>query len=507
MDDLEDLRRRGVRALAAIGWLCTAIALGRALAGGGYLPALLAVALSVLPTLFAISGRCDAQVRLVLGLTIPLYPALFLAQWSGSDWILDQHMVFFAVIATLAMLADWRPILVAAAVTAVHHLATNFLAPTLVFPDGPDFTRVVMHAVIVVVESGALMFLSSQLETQVVRQASARSTAEEFAQASAREREQVAAEQKAVIDALEARLAALAQGDLAMRIEQAFPAAYEPLRMTLNAATSDLSRLVRSVSDSALQITNGSAEIRNASDDLSRRTEQQASAVEHSGSATHKLTQEIESTASRAGEVNVSISTAQADAYNGGQVVERAIDAMNAIEQSAGEISQIITLIDGIAFQTNLLALNAGVEAARAGDAGKGFAVVANEVRALAQRTADAAQTIKSLISVSSEQVSQGVALVGETGTVLRTIVEQITGIGSAIGDIASAAEAQARDLHSVGRSFGDLDRVTQQNAAMVEESNAAAHSLAREAESLKALVARFRTEAANAGFTLRHAA
>ena len=507
MDDLEDLRRRGVRALAAIGWLCTAIAFARALAGGGFVAAGLAAAISVLPTMFAMSGRCDVPARMVLGLTLPLYPALFLAQWAGSSYILDQHMIFFAVIATLAMLADWRPIVVAAGVTAVHHLATNFVAPALVFPDGSDFGRVVLHAIVVIVESGALVFLASQLETQVVRQAAARTAAGELAEASTRERERVALEQKAVIDALDARLAALAQGDLVVQIDQVFPAAYEPLCMTLNAATADLARLVRSVSDAALQITNGSGEIRSASDDLSRRTEQQASAVEQNGTATLKLTKEIEATASRAGEVNVSISNAQADAYNGGQVVERAIGAMNAIEQSAGEIGQIITLIDGIAFQTNLLALNAGVEAARAGDAGKGFAVVANEVRALAQRTADAAQTIKNLITVSSDQVSQGVSLVGETGTVLRTIVEQITGIGSAIGDIASAAEAQARDLQAVGRSFGDLDPVTQQNAAMVEESNAAAHNLAREAENLKALVSRFRTEGGIAISAMRRAA
>ncbi|WP_225206637.1 methyl-accepting chemotaxis protein [Novosphingobium huizhouense] len=507
MDDLEDLRRRGVRALAAIGWLCTAIALARALAGGGYLPAVIAAAISVLPTMFAMSGRCDTPVRVSLGLTLPLYPALFLAQWSGTGWLLDQHMIFFAVIATLAMLADWRPIVVAAAVTAVHHIATNFLAPSLVFPDGSDFARVLLHAVIVVIESGALVFLASQLEMQVVRQAAARQAASEMAAAGERERERVAREQQSVIDALEARLVALAQGDLAARIDRAFPDTYEPLRTTLNAATTDLARLVRSVSETAMQITNNSGEIRVASDDLSRRTEQQASAVEQNSSATRKLTGDIESTASRAGEVNLSISTAQADARNGGEVVERAIGAMNAIEQSAGEIGQIITLIDGIAFQTNLLALNAGVEAARAGDAGKGFAVVANEVRALAQRTADAAQTIKNLITVSSEQVSQGVALVGETGTVLRTIVDQITSIGSAIGDIASAAQAQARDLHDVGRAFGDLDRVTQQNAAMVEESNAAAHNLAREAENLKALVSRFRTDGGATAVALRRAA
>ena len=166
---------------------------------------------------------------------------------------------------------------------------------------------------------------------------------------------------------------------------------------------------------------------------------------------------------------------------------------MTAIEQSSTEIAQIVSIIDGIAFQTNLLALNAGVEAARAGEAGKGFAVVATEVRALAQRSADAAQEIKDLISASSAQVGTGVQLVGETGTVLRTIVERVSEIGSAISSIAAESANQVEELGTVGASFSRIDQVTQQNAAMVEESNAAAHSLLREAETLQDLVARFR--------------
>ncbi|MCW1383353.1 methyl-accepting chemotaxis protein [Novosphingobium sp. KCTC 2891] len=496
VEDLDILRRRGVMALAVVGWLCVVLAgLRAAFGSGGWIPPLLALAITIAPTMFARAGRCDAAARLVLGFTIPLYPAIFLMQWAGSDWILDQHMIFFAIIATLAGLADWRPIVLAAAVTAVHHLATNFLAPSLVFPDGPDTARVLLHAVVVVIETAVLAVVARQLETLVIEQAAARQAQADLEAAAAAERARTAAEQKQVIEALATRLKTLAEGDLATHIDTAFPASYEALRQTLNAATTDLNRLVCAVNGSAHQITNGAAEIRNASDDLARRTEQQASALEQNSASTGRLTGQIETTAKRAGDVNGAITAAQADAVNGGQVVERAIDAMNAIERSASEIGQIISLIDGIAFQTNLLALNAGVEAARAGDAGRGFAVVATEVRALAQRSADAAQTIKQLITASSQQVGQGVALVGETGTVLRAIVEQVTGISSAIGEIADAAETQARDLHDVSRSFSQIDKVTQQNAAMVEESNAAAHNLSREADGLTRLVSRFRTD------------
>jgi methyl-accepting chemotaxis protein len=264
------------------------------------------------------------------------------------------------------------------------------------------------------------------------------------------------------------------------------------LRTSFNRTVADLDGLLSKVTTAAGQITIGSSEIRSASDDLARRTEAQASAIERNSVSTGSLTAQIRTTAANAEAVSRATMAAQQDARAGGEVVDRAICAMNAIETSSTEIAQIITIIDGIAFQTNLLALNAGVEAARAGEAGRGFAVVANEVRALAQRSADAAREIKTLITTSSEQVGSGVALVGETGSMLRAMVEQITGIGSAIKAIAEDAVAQANALGTVSDSFAQIDKVTQQNAAMVEESNAAAHNLQREAETMHRLVARF---------------
>ena len=344
-----------------------------------------------------------------------------------------------------------------------------------------------------IAETVTLVMLCEQVARRIQRQAELRREAERLETEAATERARTAAEQGAVIQAIAARLEAMSRGDLALRITEPFPQAYDALRTSFNAAAADLDHLLGRVAAAARQIATGSSEIRSASDDLARRTEAQATAIAQNSEATGDLTTGIRATAARAEAVNRATAAAQADAVTGGAVVERAIAAMTAIEKSASEIAQIVTIIDGIAFQTNLLALNAGVEAARAGEAGKGFAVVATEVRALAQRSADAAQEIKTLIGASSAQVGTGVELVGETGTVLSTIVERITGIGSAISSIASESAEQVEALGTVGASFSRIDQVTQQNAAMVEESNAAAHSLLREAETMQDLVAHFR--------------
>jgi methyl-accepting chemotaxis protein len=239
-------------------------------------------------------------------------------------------------------------------------------------------------------------------------------------------------------------------------------------------------------------VLNGANEIHSASNDLSNRNEQQAATLEETAAAMNQVTEGVRESARSAHDVQKSITEAHEEATEGGIVVSRAVEAMAAIERSAQEINQIIGVIDGIAFQTNLLALNAGVEAARAGDAGKGFAVVANEVRALAQRSADAAKEIKALITTSSEQVAGGVMLVRETGTLLGKIVQRVGDITGQVGEIASNANIQADGLEMVNTAVGEMDRVTQQNAAMVEQATAAARSLADEARELNTVVSRF---------------
>ncbi|KQN94345.1 signal protein [Sphingomonas sp. Leaf231] len=287
-------------------------------------------------------------------------------------------------------------------------------------------------------------------------------------------------------------LDALARGDLTARVDADLTGAFAKLKTDFNNAMAAVSTAMGAVSVSALGITNGAGDIRQASDDLSRRTEQQAASLEETAAAMDEITSTVKQTAESAGRTNMMVGETRRDAEQSGGVVQKAMDAMSGIERSSNEISEIIAVIDGIAFQTNLLALNAGVEAARAGDAGKGFAVVASEVRALAQRSADAAKDVKTRITASSEQVHLGVELVSETGKSLTRIIARIAEINELVSGIASAAEQQAVGLHQVNTAVSEMDGVTQQNAAMVEEATAAARSLSEEADTLASEVARF---------------
>lgn len=299
------------------------------------------------------------------------------------------------------------------------------------------------------------------------------------------------AERMAVINRVGEAMDQLAQGDFTVALD-GLPESFATLVADFNSMRERMRDTLTQVSETADSINTGAAEISSASEDLSRRTEQQAASLEETAAAMDQITVAVRETAQDAAHVSSSVADARNDASEGGRVVREAIGAMDDIEKSAQEIAQIIGVIDGIAFQTNLLALNAGVEAARAGDAGKGFAVVANEVRALAQRSADAAKDIKSLIGASSRQVETGVQLVNETGQALDRIVTKVTEIATLAQQISASTETQASSLQEVNGAVADMDKMTQQNAAMVEESTAAARSLASEADQLIALVQRF---------------
>ncbi len=299
--------------------------------------------------------------------------------------------------------------------------------------------------------------------------------------------------QDIVVGALGKGLGDLAEGNLTAAIQTPFPADYEKLRLDFNRATEALAHTMSAVTVATHGINSGASDIRQASDDLSQRTEQQAASLEETSAAMDEITSTVRQTAEGANRANRAVADARIEAEQSGEVVRRAVDAMAGIERASSEISEIISVIDGIAFQTNLLALNAGVEAARAGDAGKGFAVVASEVRALAQRSADAAKDVKSRILASSEQVESGVSLVSETGRALERIIGQITEISTLVENIASSAEKQAIGLQEVNTAVSAMDGVTQQNAAMVEQATAAARSLAVEADGLAREIARFR--------------
>jgi methyl-accepting chemotaxis protein len=280
---------------------------------------------------------------------------------------------------------------------------------------------------------------------------------------------------------------------LTYRIAAAFAPEYLKLRDDFNAAIASSQKAMQTIASTVLSIRSGAGEISQAVQDLSHRTEEQAASLEQTAASLGQITTTVKRTAEGAGQASQVVSQAKAEAEQSGVVVRDAVKAMDGIEKSAKEISQIIGVIDEIAFQTNLLALNAGVEAARAGEAGRGFAVVASEVRGLAQRSAEAAKEIKALISTSTAQVGNGVDLVGQTGEALERIVAQWTKINVVVSEIAASAYAQSTGLHEVNTAIDQMDRVTQQNAAMVEETTAASHALAVESNALAELVNKFK--------------
>uniref|UniRef100_UPI003568249C methyl-accepting chemotaxis protein n=1 Tax=Phaeovulum sp. TaxID=2934796 RepID=UPI003568249C len=308
------------------------------------------------------------------------------------------------------------------------------------------------------------------------------------------ERQAMLAAQKSVVEALRLALERLSDGDLTVQIETSFAAEYERLRADFNSAAANLRDAMQAVLENASGIESEAKEITAAAEDLSRRTEQQAATLEQTAAALDELTVSVRSSAEGAGEASRTVAEARASAEASGAIVEQAVSAMGEIATSSAQISKIISVIDDIAFQTNLLALNAGVEAARAGEAGRGFAVVASEVRALAQRSSEAAREIDGLITASTGQVRRGVDLVGQAGKALQQIVGSVAEIAEKVEAIAGSSQEQAAGLAEINTAVNQLDQVTQHNAAMFEQTTAASHALTRCATSLSDTTARFRT-------------
>jgi methyl-accepting chemotaxis protein len=386
-------------------------------------------------------------------------------------------------------------IVIGTVVTALHHLALNFIAPALVFPEGADLLRVVFHAVIVLVEAAVLIVLCRQFEALIrnlmeVRRAEAALEAERKD-----ERERLAREQQLVLSGLSERLRQLAAGDLSSRLATPFPGEYDRARTLLNRSCAELDQLVGAVAQTADQVANGAHEMRAASGDLANKTEQQTAAIQNAVRTAGELLEEIEAQAGLWAATRTTALDAKSDADRGAAEITAAAEAITRIEASSTEIGEMIGFIDTIAFQTNLLALNAGVEAARAGEAGKGFAVVAGEVRELAQRSAQSATAIKALVATSKGEVAVGVARVQQLVTLLASLVARFSDIAGQVDHIAHGSEGSLEAIRRINAAMSLLDQGMQQNAAMAEQTSAASVELLRSAQNLNDQISRFRQQ------------
>jgi methyl-accepting chemotaxis protein len=303
---------------------------------------------------------------------------------------------------------------------------------------------------------------------------------------------QSAAEDKVTTAALAAGLKALANGDLTFRIREHFPVKYEALKVSFNESTESLSWSLRGFKEAATEVTRGVGEIEEGNQNLSQRTEQQASSLEETASSMEQMTTNVRHNAGNAEQANQLALAARSQADTGVAVVATAIKAMGEINESSKKIGDIIGVVEEIAFQTNLLALNAAVEAARAGDQGRGFAVVAGEVRSLAGRSAVAAKEIKSLIRDSLRKVEEGSSLVSESGQTLERIVGSVKKVGDIIAELAAGGQEQLLGIEQVNRAVSQLDQMTQQNAALVEEASAASKSMASRSQAMSGMLERY---------------
>ncbi|HNJ83776.1 MAG TPA: methyl-accepting chemotaxis protein [Piscinibacter sp.] len=405
--------------------------------------------------------------RLVLALAVSSSVALHIHLGRGT---LEFHFGVFVTLALLLVYRDWRPIVATAAFFAVHHVAFDRMQAAgmgVYCTPEPNFLKIVMHAAYVVLQTALEIWIA-------LRMAALAKQGDELT---------------ALVQEVEA--------DGQISLDLAHVGASTGRAVALKQALGRVQQTLLQVRASAGNVNTASDEIATGNHDLSARTEQAASSIQETASAMEQLTATVRNSADSARQANQLAASAAEVAQRGGAVVSQVVSTMDEINHSSKKISDIIGTIDGIAFQTNILALNAAVEAARAGEQGRGFAVVASEVRSLAQRSAEAAREIKGLIVASVERVEAGSKLVADAGQTMDEIVGSVKRVSDVIGEISTASGEQSDGIGQVGVAITQLDQMTQQNAALVEESTAAAESLRQQAQRLNEALAGFRLAAA----------
>ena len=437
---------------------------------------------------------------LALAFSVVGFPIVITAALAGHKWQIDSHMLFFVALAVVATSGKRTGLIFATVLVALHHLSLSVLAPMLVYPSTDligNLARTTIHAAIVILEFAVLMVSIAKRQAayaEALHQKDAADALAQTAQAAQANATRNRDNAEQVVSVFDEKFAALSEGRLDCTIEQELPAQYERLRKNFNATVQNLRRIIDNLTAEASSIRASADDVTQSSSDLSRRTESQAATLEETAAAIEELTRSVNEAASNAQGVEATMDRARAQAEESNGKAAASVAAMQQIEEFSARIDNMIGAIDEIAHQTSLLALNAGVEAARAGDAGRGFAVVASEVRTLAQRSADSAAEIKSLISESQEQIKAGVDLVRRSGEASSEISVQFQDVAKMISGIAQGAADQASALTQVNSAVTHLDQVTQKNAAMVSQVSSSGQVLRSNAQGLAQLVAHFKT-------------
>lgn len=499
---LETLRHVGMRLV--VGLIATLAAVAGLMvlvlpAPDKWPAAVLALLLAVYPTALISQRRIDAGARFTASITVVAMPALLLFISEGQAWQTDLHMLFFALLAAASILCDWKALAAATVVVAIHHLGLGMVMPQWLFTGDGSLARIAFHAVILVVEAATLIWVAQRIVALVDGNEQQALEREKSAEELAAERAGQARVVATVTTSLGQSLTELAAGNLTEQILVEFPTDYELLKQNYNSAVSSLRETIAAVSDSAANIRTGSSEIAQASEDLARRTEGNAASLEETSAALVQIDGRLKASASASVSTVARADQAIATVSDGRTVAEQAVQAMGRVSDSAKGIDNVIEGLDKIAFQTRVLAMNAAVEAGRAGDAGRGFAVVADLVSALAMRAEEEAKCARDQLTVTQTEIMTSVEAVQKVDSALANIAGDVDEVHKLLGSMAADNQAQSSAITEISAAVNSMDKATQQNAAMVEETSAAARNLTTEVSALAERAAMFKVDTGGA--------